>query len=120
MQSKAISQKKIEKKERIEHVEDKGGKRNRHIQADRHYLGKDGLYHVEGNVKVVFLKKKDGQDVFLYGDEIVYDKEGSHFLVRGQARIEFKDLRVKSSFLEYDTREEVIKSDEGINFSSQR
>lgn len=120
MQSKAISQKKIEKKERIEYVEDKGGKRNRHIQADRHYLGKDGLYHVEGNVKIVFLKKKDGQDVFLYGDEIVYDKEGSHFLVRGQARIEFKDLRVKSSFLEYDTREEVIKSDEGINFSSQR
>lgn len=113
-----IIPKKVEKKEKIEHFEVKGEKGNFSVKADKHYMGKDNKYHLEGNVEVVFLKKIEGNDVFIYGDEIIYDRKGDHFLLKGKGRVKFKDLLIESSFLNYDSKGEFFSSDKGIKFQS--
>jgi len=109
-----------ERREAIEHFEEKGGKANLKIQADKQYLGEDGLYHLEGNVEVVFLDKGEEQDIFLSGDKISYDKNKKNFFSRYHSEIRFKDIVVSSSSLEYHRNWEVLRSNDVINFVSDR
>ena len=86
--------------------------------ADRHYIGDDNLYHLEGNVKVTFRDRTEGEDILLRGQEILHDAEWSYFWLRGDATVEFKDLVVGSSVLEYDAEKSHFKSDRTVRFSS--
>ncbi|GAH44765.1 unnamed protein product, partial [marine sediment metagenome] len=66
-----LTQQKIEKKDKIVHIEIKGGEESVRFKADKHYVGEDKNYHAEGNVEIIFLKKREGKDVFIYGNEVV-------------------------------------------------
>ena len=120
MKTKKITQQKIEKKEKIEHFEIKGEEESVKVRADEHYVGEDDKNYVEGNVEIIFLKRREGKDVFLYGDEVVYDKDWNHVLLSGQARAKFKDLMIESASLHYDNKKELFSTESGVNFSSRR
>lgn len=118
IEKEEITSRKAEKKEEIEFFEVKGEKGQFKIRADKHYMGEDQKYHLEGNVEVVFFKKSEGRDVFIYGDEIIYDEDWNHFLLSGKARVEFKDILIESSSLDYDSKRDIFESDKGVRFFS--
>jgi LPS export ABC transporter protein LptC/lipopolysaccharide transport protein LptA len=110
----------FEQKEQIEFFEARGQKGNLQIRADKHYMREDDQYHLEGNVEIVFLEKSEGEDVFLYGNEVVYDKEGTKFQFIDNSRVQFKDFNIEVSFLEYDADKQIFKSEYPVRFSSER
>lgn len=118
--SDEISSQKIEQKDKVKYFEDKKGRLYRLIEAERHYVGPDGLNHLEGNVIIVFLSAADGKDVHFSGEEIIYDMEGKHFTLKGNTEIKFKDTVIISSYLEYFSEEDSIKSNKGIHITSKR
>ncbi|UCC38907.1 MAG: LPS export ABC transporter periplasmic protein LptC [Candidatus Aminicenantes bacterium] len=120
VKSEEITQQKIENREKVEYLEVEREKGNLRLRADKQYIGEDDRYHLEGNVEVVFLKRREGKDIFLFGEEVTYDREGNHFFISGKARIKHKDLVIESISLSYDKEKELFRSDEGINFSSDR
>jgi lipopolysaccharide transport protein LptA len=120
VQSDEVTQKNIEKKEKIELVEYKAEEESLHVKADEHYMGDDKDYHAEGNVEIVFVKEREGKDVILYGDKVVYDKDMTRFVSSGQGRVKFKDLVVESVLLNYDNKREVFSTETGASFFSQR
>lgn len=115
-----LGQEKLEQKEKIEFFETRGQKGNLRIRAEKHYLGEDDLYHLEGNVEIVFLEKSEGEDIFLYGDEVIYDKEGSTFQFVDESRVKFKDLTLFVSYMNYDADERQFQSAYPARFSSER
>jgi len=114
-----LTQQKIEKKDKIVHVEIKGGEESVRFKADKHYVGEDENYHAEGNVEIVFLKKREGKDVFIYGNEVVYDKDWNHFALSGQGKVKYEDLVIESDSLDYDNKKELFSTDKGVIFSSE-
>lgn len=118
IEQQSLGEKKIEEKRNIVHFETKREKGTLKVKAEKHFLGEDGLYHLEGNVEVVFLKRREGKDVFLYGDKIVYDQNWRHFVLSGKAKLKFEDLLIKSPYLEYRTNQEIFRSDKTIEFTS--
>jgi len=118
MKTEKITQQKIEKKDKIVHFEIKGDKESVKVKADKHYVGEDNNYHAEGNVEIIFFKKREDRDVFIYGDELVYDKDWNHFVLFGQAKVKFKDLVIESVSLHYDNKKELFWSESGVDFSS--
>ena len=50
-----LTQQKIEKKDKIVHIEIKGGEESIRFKADKHYVGEDKNYHAEGNVEIIFI-----------------------------------------------------------------
>jgi lipopolysaccharide transport protein LptA len=110
----------LEQKEQIEFFEAEGQKGNLRIRADKHYMGEDDQYHLDGNVEIVFFEKSEGEDIFLRGDEVVYDKEGTQFQFVGRSEALFKDLALDVSFLEYDTEKRIFKSDYPVHFDSEK
>lgn len=110
----------LEQKEQIEFFEARGQKGNLQIRADKHYMGEDARYHLEGNVEIVFFEKSEGEDIFLYGDEVVYDKDGTKFQFVEASKVRFKDLNLAVSNLEYHSEERVFKSDNPVHFSSEK
>ena len=110
----------LEQKEQIEFFEARGQRGNLQIRADKHYMGEDDQYHLEGNVEIVFFEKSEGEDVFLYGDEVVYDKEGTRFQFVQGSKVQFKDLNLDVSFLEYHSEKRIFKSDYPVRFSSEK
>lgn len=119
-ESKEITQQKVEKKEQIVHFEVKGEKGNFLIRANKHYAGEDNNYYLEGKVEIVDFGKEEGEDISIYGEEVVYDKDMIHFVLTGQSTVKYKDLIIKSDFLDYDKEKEVFKSDKGVQFSSRQ
>jgi lipopolysaccharide export system protein LptA len=117
---KNAKQEMLEQKEQIEFFEAKGQKGNLQIRADKHYMGEDDQYHLEGNVEIVFFEKSEGEDIFIYGNEVVYDKEGTKFQFANRSRVQFKDLNLDVSFLEYDADKQMFKSNYPIRFTSER
>jgi len=110
-----------ESREEIKYLEViKGVKKNFDFTAGRHYLGKDGLYHLEGNVHAVLTKRGEGKEIILTGDELIYDKSRSFFRLRGKARIESGDLIASSSFIEYSQEKGVFSINNGVVFKSER
>jgi lipopolysaccharide transport protein LptA len=116
--SKKIEEQKIDKKEKAELIEFEGEKANFLGKADRHYIGEDGFYHMQGNVEITFFDRSEGEDILLRGQEIVHDQQWTHFWLKGQATIKFKDLTVESSLLEYDAQKRFFWTDKGIRFLS--
>ena len=90
---------KIEKKERLKYTRTKGKEPTHSVKTDKQYLGEDDQYHLEGNVEIIFFKKREGKDVLLYGDEVVYDRDMNHFVATGKAKANFKDLIIESTVL---------------------
>lgn len=117
-QSEQITTQKVEKREKIEHFEVKGEKGDFKVRADEHYRGEDNKYHLEGKVEAVFFKRREGEDVFIYAQEIIYDQDWNHFSVKGEAKVLFKEVLIESPFLEYDKLNEAFSSTEGGRFSS--
>jgi lipopolysaccharide transport protein LptA len=115
---KQIEEQKIDKKEKAELVEFEGEKVKFLGKADRHYIGEDGFYHMVGGVEITFFDRSEGEDIFLHGEEIVHDQEWTHFWLKGQAAIQFEDMTIESSLLEYDAQKRFFWSDKGIRFSS--
>ena len=120
VQSDDITQKDIEKKEKVELVEYNVAAESLHVRADKHYMGDDKDYHAEGNVEIVFVKEREGRDVILYGDKVVYDKDMTRFVSSGQGRAKFKDLVVESIQLNYDNKNEIFSTESGVRFFSQK
>lgn len=114
-----LTQQKIEKKDKVVHFEIKGGEESVRFKADKHYVGEDKNYHAEGNVEIIFLKKREGKDVFIYGNEVVYDKDWNHFVLSGQGKVKYKDLVIESVLLNYDKKRELFSTAKGVSFSSE-
>jgi len=114
-----LTQQKIEKKDKVVHLEIKGGEESVRFKADKHYVGEDKNYHAEGNVEIIFLKKREGKDVFIYGNEVVYDKDWNHFELSGQGKVKYKDLVIESISLNYDNKKELFSTAKGGSFSSE-
>jgi lipopolysaccharide transport protein LptA len=114
-----LTQQKIEKKDKIVHFEIKGGEESVRFKADKHYVSEDKNYHAEGNVEIVFLKKREGKDVFIYGNEVVYDKDWNHFVLSGQGKVKYEDLVIESVSLNYDNKKELFSTAKGVSFSSE-
>jgi lipopolysaccharide transport protein LptA len=115
-----LKEQKVEKREEVLHFEDEKGSLILESKANHQYLGEDGYYHMEGDVLVKFLKRAEGEDVVINGDEVLHDREGSRFILKGNAKIRFKDLVIESPYLEYENKNHVIKTDKGVSFSSGR
>ncbi|MFB0565042.1 MAG: LptA/OstA family protein [Candidatus Aminicenantaceae bacterium] len=120
LNSKKITTQKIETKEQIVHFEVKGERMNFLIKANKQYIGKDSKYHLEGNIEIIDFGKDKSEDIFIYGDKVVYDKELNHFVLTGQGRVTYKDLVITSNLFDYDKKSEIFKSNEGVSFSSSR
>jgi len=114
-----LTQQKIEKKDKVVHFEIKGGEESVRFKADKHYVGEDKNYHAEGNVEIIFLKKREGKDVFIYGNEVVHDKDWNHFVLSGQGKVKYKDLVIESVSLHYDNKKELFSTESGVSFSSE-
>jgi lipopolysaccharide export system protein LptA len=114
-----LEEQKIDKKEGLEVRGMKGDKEVYNITADKHYIGEDSLYHWEGNVRIYLLNRIEGEDVIIRGEQAIHDLEWSYFWLQGQATVEFKDLVVESSVLEYDVQKSVLKGDQTVRFSSE-
>ena len=120
LKTEKIEQQKIEKKEKIVHLEINREKETVQVEADKHYAGEDDNYYAEGNVKMIFFKKREGKDVFLYADKVVYDKDWNHVVSSGKTIAKFKDLVIESNLLHYDSKNEILSTDSGVYFSSKR
>jgi lipopolysaccharide transport protein LptA len=119
LKADVLTEQKIEKKDKVVHFEIKGGEESVRFKADKHYIGEDKNYHAEGNVEIIFLKKRDNKDIFIYGNEVVYDKDWNHFVLSGPGKVKFEDLVIESASLHYDNKKELFSTDEGVNFSSE-
>ncbi len=117
--STELKEQKIDKKERVEFREMNKDKIEKEVKADKHYIGEDGLYHLEGDVMISLFGRGDGEDIILRGEEIVHDREWSYFWLQGDATVESKDLIVESTVLEYDAKKKVFKCDQTVRFFSK-
>lgn len=106
---------KTEKMERVEFFEEKEGKIPMEGKALEQFIDDEGLLHSVGNVWIKYKGKYE-----LYADEIVYDQDWTHFLLKGRAKIRHEEATLEGSFLEYDTEAGVFKTDENASFSSER
>jgi len=120
LEKKEIAQQKIERTEGIQYSEFKGEMGRIQVKAQKHYVGEDGNYYLEGKVEIIDFGKKAGQDVFIFADKVVYDKDWNHFDLVGQGRVRYKDIAIESNFLEYEKEEEIFQSSKGVSFSSKR
>ncbi|MFQ6107966.1 MAG: LPS export ABC transporter periplasmic protein LptC, partial [Candidatus Aminicenantales bacterium] len=118
-ESEEIETQKVEKKEKIEHFEVKGVRGDFRVKADKHYRGDDSKYHLEGNVEVIFFRRREGKDIFIHADEIIYDEGWNHFLIPAEGHIRSEDILVEAAALEYDDEREVFVSNDGVRFSSK-
>lgn len=106
---------KTEKMKRGEFFEEKGGEITLEGEFAEQFVDEDGLLHAVGNVQFKYKGKYE-----LYADEIVYDQEWTHFLLKGKAKIRYEEATLEGSFLEYDKIAGVFKTDESASFSSER
>lgn len=108
-----------QKMEKLRSVETREEKNQFEIKADTHYVGDDGLNHLEGNVRLEFYKKSEGEDIVITGDNITYDAEQKNYNLRKGGMVRFKDIRVKTQALEYDADKELFKTGKDVFFSSE-
>ena len=104
-----------EKIEKIEFTETDGEQESLKGMADERFEGEDSLIHARGNVWLMHLGKYE-----LEADEIIYDREQTHFLLEGKAKIRFEDAILEGSVIEYDRKENVFVTDREAAFTSKR
>ena len=110
----------IDRKEGVEHVLFKGDKGKIKVKADEFYLGEDKLNHLKGNVEVVDYGNTGGQEIFMLADQVDYDQDLKNFHATGRARIKDKEALIESSSFVYDKKEEVLRTDQGVVFTSNK
>ncbi len=115
-----IADQKVETTEEIQHFQLRKGEVDYEVRAARHYIGEDGLYHLEGDVRLKFPGRADGEDVELTAGEIVHDKENAFFRLLGGAVLQAKDLRIEAESFEYRTETERLFTDLPVVFTSER
>ena len=120
LESIQITEQKVEKKEQIVHSEVKGEKENFRMRADKHYVGDDNKNHLEGKVEIIDFGEEEEQNVYIYGEEVIYDKNLNHFVLQGESKVKYKDLTIEAGFFDYYKKSEVFKGSEGVNFLSPR
>ncbi|MBN2245768.1 MAG: LPS export ABC transporter periplasmic protein LptC [Candidatus Aminicenantes bacterium] len=109
-----------QKMEKLRSVESQEGKNTLEIRADTHYVGEDGLNHLEGKVRLVFPKKSEGEDITITGEKITYDEELKYFSLENKGTVKFKDIRIQAQALEYDAERELFKTNKEVFFTSGR
>jgi len=114
-----IPAKKVEQQEGIEHFDFKGDRVIR-AKADRHYFGEDGRYYLEGNVEIRDLGKEKGEEIALFGQKVSYDKDWVDVFLEGKAKLQYQGLTVESSAFSYLKNQEILTTDRGVVFSSQK
>ncbi len=110
----------IDRKEGIEHVIFKGDKGKIKVKADRFYVGDDKLNHLEGNVEVVDYGRTGGQELTVTADKVDYDQDLTFFKVSGGAKVRDKDSVFESPAFDYDKVREIVRTDQGVVFTSDR
>ena len=109
----------LEKKEKIQFQEvRKGAKEHLRVKAERHYLGEDELFHLEGGVEVVFPRKQKGEDVVIKSDSLIYDQEFNHFWTTGKAWVKWADVEIAAGRIDYFAPEEEFAGREGVKIST--
>ncbi|MFC2161279.1 LptA/OstA family protein, partial [Acidobacteriota bacterium] len=106
---------KAEKMERGEFFEEKGGETPLEGKFLEQFVDEEGLLHAVGNVEFIYRGEYE-----LYADEIIYDRDWTHFFLKGKAKIRYKETILEGTSLEYDKEAEVFKTDENATFSSER
>jgi len=109
-----------QKMEKLRSVESKEEKNTLEIRADTHYLGEDGLNHLEGKVRLVFPKKSEGEDIIITGDKVTYNEELKNFSLENKGIVRFKDIRIQAQALDYDAEKELFKTNKEVFFTSGR
>lgn len=104
-----------EKKEKIEFTETEGVKESLRGTADEHFEGDDGLIHARGNVWLRYKEKYE-----FMAEEIIYDREQTHFFLEEKAKIRFGETVLEASAIEYDRSENAFRTDKQAVFSSER
>lgn len=120
VKTETVTRQMIEKREKPDHSEFKGNEKILNVKADEQFIGEDNNYHAEGNVEMIFFKEREGQDVFLYGGRVIYDKDMTWFESTNQAKAKFKDLVVESILLNFDNKKEILRTDKGVLIISRR
>jgi len=120
IKTEEVTRQTIEKREKPDHSEFKGNEKILNVKADEQFIGEDNNYHAEGNVEMIFFKEREGQDVFLYGGRVIYDKDMTWFESTNQAKAKFKDLVVESILLNFDNKKEILRTDKGVLLISRR
>lgn len=110
----------VDRKEGIEHVIFKGDKGKIKVKADRFYVGDDKLNHLEGNVEVVDYGRTGGQALTVTADKVDYDQDLTFFKVSGGAKVRDKDSVFESPAFDYDKAREIVRTDRGVVFTSDR
>jgi lipopolysaccharide transport protein LptA/LPS export ABC transporter protein LptC len=120
IKTETIASQKIERQEKIQHFEFKGERGKIELKANKYYAGEKGLYYLEGKVEIIDFRKKEGQEVYIYSDKAVYDKDLNHVVLKGKVKAIYKDVTIESSSMEYVKQQEFFKSDHGVSFSSKK
>lgn len=110
----------VDRKEGIEHVIFKGEKGKIKVKADRFYAGDDKLDHLEGNVEVVDYGRTGGQELTVTADKVDYDQGLTFFKVSGRAKVRDKDAVFESPSFDYDKARQIVRTDQGVVFTSDR
>lgn len=113
-----IPDRKVERQEGVKHFEFKMDRLGIEVKADNHDVLPDGRYCLEGRVEIRSFGRKGGQDVRIFGDKVVYDKEMNHFVLSGRGRMSYREATIESEVLDYEKSAETVKSDRGASFSS--
>ena len=116
-----VPDKKVEKlaaTQDIRHLEvTKGERGNFEINADRHFLGEDGRYHLEGNVKYVSFRQ---EGLEINAETADYNLEMTHFNLSGQVVLKQDDFSITSENVVYDAGEEIFRTTSGVRFEAAR
>ncbi len=110
----------VDRKEGVEHVIFNGDKGKIRVKADRFYAGPDDLDHLEGHVEVVDYGRTGTQELTLTAEKVDYDQDLTFFKVSGGAKVRDKDSLFESPAFDYDKKQEVVRTDRGIVFTSDR
>lgn len=110
----------VDRKEGIRHREYKDGKVWDDLQADRFFLGEDGLNHLEGSVEILDHGRAEGRETRISADRVTYDKEMVRFKISGRVKVTAGDLTFTSDSIEYDKTAGLYRTDQGGAFISDR
>lgn len=102
----------------IRHLEvTKGERGNFEINADSHFLGEDGRYHLEGNVKYISFRE-EGMEI--NAEKADYDLAMTQFNLSGRVILKQDDFSVISADVVYDSNTEVFSTTSGVRFEADR
>jgi len=100
----------VEKKEKIQFQElREGQKEHLRVRAEKHYLGEKGLFHLEGNVEIVFPRRQKGEDVIIRAESLLYDQEFNHFWSTRPAQVEWGEMKIEAERVDYYAPEKVFE-----------